>query len=283
MNDYIVIGYPLAHSMSPAIHNASFEALGLPHRFGARALQRDELDAFIKALPASQIRGVAVTIPHKTAVLPYCEVRESEVEAIGAANTLLVREGILSAFNTDAPAAGLALREAGVTLHGARVVVIGAGGAARAVCYRLLHEGIASLTIANRTFPRAARLADDLRRTVRSRETVSAIPLAGEELSRALAVADILVNTTSVGMHPREDASPLPAGMLRSGLVVMDIVYNPAETRLLREAREAGAKAIPGTEMMVYQAVEQERIWLGIEAPVDVMRKALLRALGKAP
>lgn len=283
MTRYAVIGWPLGHSMSPAIHNASFEALGLSCRMEAVAVPPAGLDAFMRSLPSSGLCGVAVTIPHKAAVLTYCASVEPGAGKIGAANTLAVGEGgNLGAHNTDAAAAARALREAGVEVAGRRAVVLGAGGAARAICYRLLRDGAAHVAIANRTLSRAEALGRDLGRVCGAAGRVAAVPGSGAALEEALASAGILVNATSVGMSPRAGESPVPRALLRAGLAVMDIVYNPIETRLLADARRAGAAAIPGTEMFLYQAAEQERIWLGVEAPVEVMRKALLSGLGRS-
>ncbi|MCX6357901.1 MAG: shikimate dehydrogenase [Candidatus Aureabacteria bacterium] len=277
---YAVIGWPLGHSMSPAIHNASFLALGIPEHFEARPISPAEFDRFMRALPGGPLKGVAVTIPYKTDVLRFCASLSPEAVAIGAANTLRVDGGGIRAFNTDAGAAVRVLSEAGVRLKGKRAVVLGAGGAARAICVELLREGVDSLVIANRTLARGTALRDELLR-VAPHATVGTVPLNGDELRDVTGAADLLVNTTSVGMYPRVEESPVERPLLRKGLAVMDIVYNPIETTLLKYAREAGAVAIPGTEMLLHQAVEQERIWLGVEPPLGVMREALLSELSR--
>ncbi|HOE27156.1 MAG: shikimate dehydrogenase [Candidatus Aureabacteria bacterium] len=283
MRRYAVIGWPLGHSMSPAVHNASFRALGLPCRFESIPVPPDGLDAFIRALPASGLRGLAVTIPHKCAVLARCATVAPDAAAIGAANTVTVGEdGGLAACNTDAPGALRALAEAKVAVAGARAVILGAGGAARAICWGLLRGGAASVAIANRTPARAERLRDDLARACGAERRIAVIPAAGPALAEAVASAGILVNATSVGMHPKTGESPIRREFLRPGLSVLEIVYNPIETRLLADARAAGAVAIPGMEMLLWQAAEQERVWLGVEAPVDEMREALLSGLGRS-
>lgn len=280
---YVVIGWPLGHSMSPTIHNASFRALGLPCRFKAVAVTPAGLDAFMRSLPASRLRGLAVTIPHKTAILSYCASVEPDAAEIGAANTVTVGEdGRLGACNTDASGAMRALADAGVAVAGIRAVVLGAGGAARAVCWGLLRGGAASVIIANRTFARAEGLRDDLARVCGDAGRVAVVPATGAALAGALSSAGLLVNATSVGMSPRAGESPVGRELLRPGLAVMDIVYNPLETRLLADARAAGAAAIPGTEMLLRQAAEQERVWLGVEAPLGAMREALLSVLGRS-
>ncbi len=279
---YAVIGWPLGHSMSPLIHNASFDALEINDRFIALPLSPSEFEPFMESLPSSNLRGLAITIPYKTEVLNYCSERASEVKAIGAANTISVGEdGGLVAYNTDAGAAGRALKEAGVELRDEKVVVLGAGGAARAICFQLLWQKAGAVTIANRTLSRAESLSEGLQQAF-SDADVTAIPLNNDALAEALETARIIVNTTSLGMYPYVDECPVDTGLLKSGMVVFDIIYNPVETKLLRAAREKGSKALPGTDMLVYQAAEQERIWLGVDAPINMMRKALLKELSKA-
>jgi shikimate dehydrogenase len=281
VDEYAVIGWPLGHSMSPLIHNASFEALGLDCRFVARPLSPAEFEPFMKSLPASSLKGLAVTIPYKTEVLRYSNIRAKEVEAIGAANTISVREnGELGANNTDAGAASRALREAGVAVGGRRVVVLGAGGASRAICFQMLWEKAASLAIVNRTVSRAERLRGELIRSA-SDTVVSVIPLEAGALSDTLETADVVINTTSVGMYPRVDECPIDTALLNEGCAVFDIVYNPVETKLLKDARKKGACVIPGADMLVYQAASQEDIWLGVDAPVEVMKTVLLKELSK--
>lgn len=275
--DYAVIGWPLGHSMSPVIHNASFRALGLGCRFEARPVPPSGFAEFIKSLPSTSFGGLAVTIPYKSEILGHCRERDETVRAIGAANTVRVGpDGGLEAFNTDAGAASRTLREAGVDPEGARVVVLGAGGAARAICFRMLRDGAAAVTIANRTFERAERLREEMGPLASPPTELNAVPLERDALAAALGPADILINTTSVGMYPRVDESPVPAEILKEGLAVFDIVYNPRETLLLRAARERGGKTIGGTDMLVYQAAEQEKLWLGVDAPVETMRESLL-------
>jgi shikimate dehydrogenase len=235
----------------------------------------------MESVSSSPLKGLAVTIPYKTAVLKYCTLRSAEVDAIGAANTVTVAEnGELKADNTDAAAVGRTLRDAGADPKGKRIVVLGAGGAARAASAQMLLEGAAALTIANRTLSRAEGLKSDLGNSFPSAE-VAAIPIEGEALARALEKSHILINTTSVGMRPTVDETPVPAGLLTDKMAVMDAVYNPLETLLIKQAKERGARTITGMDMLVYQAAEQERIWLGVDAPLEVMREALLKALGK--
>jgi shikimate dehydrogenase len=263
------------------LHNTSFKILGFPQTFEALPLSPAQFEPFMGSLASSEYRGVAVTIPYKSSILPYCRVLDERVEAIGAANTLVVKpDGLLEAYNTDAGAASRALREAGAVPGGKRVVVLGAGGAGRAICFQMLWDGAAGLTVANRTERRARELEAALKRFFPGGERViRSCGLGSPELAESLRKADILVNTTSVGMYPRVDESPVEEGMLHDRLVVFDIVYNPLHTRLLAAARARGAGVVPGSEMLLYQGVEQERLWLGIDPPVAAMRDALLKAL----
>lgn len=279
-HEYAVIGWPLGHTMSPVIHNASFHALGLECTFSARELHPDAFDRFMRELPRSSFKGLAVTIPYKTKILSYCHEQDSTVSAIGAANTLRVEPGgALAAFNTDAPGAGRALAEAGVDVKGSRTVVIGAGGAARAICFQLMWDGAASIAIVNRTLSRAESLRGDLLHAASRDVTITASPLEKNALSTALEDARLFINTTSIGMYPRVDECPLDPDLLHDGIAVFDIVYNPVETKLLRAAKAAGAKTVPGTEMLLHQAAAQQRIWRSIDAPLNTMRAALLQIL----
>jgi len=281
---YAVIGWPLGHSMSPLIHNASFAARGLDCRLEARAVSPSQFEQFMNSA-AREYHGIAVTLPYKTEVLRFCKEQDERVVFIGAANTLWrMPNGEWQSYNTDAVAVSHSLRTADVEPRDKSVVVLGAGGAARAVCFQILLEGAARLTIANRTISRSESLKRDMINYFRGGVALETIDLSEGSLRIAISGADILINTTSIGMYPHTDESPVPPGLLKKELAVFDVVYNPMETRLLREARAAGARAIPGTEMLLYQAAEQERIWLGEEAEVDVpvMRAALLKELGRS-
>jgi len=279
---YAVIGWPLGHSLSPLIHNASFKALGRDYAMEAVPISPALLDRFMNT-DARAYHGIAVTIPYKSEILRFCKEISEEAAAIGAANTLaLTPPGDWHAYNTDAVAVGLSFARAGVELRGKRVLVLGAGGAARAACFQVLLDGAARLTIANRTGGRAETLKSNLLRRFEGAE-INTAGLDEDALRTAIGSAEVLINTTSIGMHPRTGESPVPPGILNGGLIVFDAVYNPLETRLLRDAAGAGAKTISGAEMLVYQAVGQEKIWMGADAPADLMREALIKRLGQAP
>lgn len=269
-----LLGWPVEHSRSPQMHNAAFAHLGLDWHYLLLPVAPSDVPDAIRGVRALRFAGVNVTVPHKQAVIPLLDGVRDEAEAIGAVNTIVNQEGCLIGYNTDAAGFLRALRDAGVEPSGCRAVVLGAGGAARAVVYALLSQD-AAVTIANRTVARARTLATDIGAIFDIYPTV--VPLtANSALARAVAYADLLVNATSLGMAPQVDADPLPAGLdIAADLVVYDLVYNPRETRLLRRARAAGAAALGGLGMLLHQGAVAFELWTGQEAPIAVMRAAL--------
>ena len=268
-----VIGNPVGHSLSPAIHNAAFRKLGL--NFVYLAWQVETIGDAIKGLRAlGNFRGASVTIPHKVAAIPFLDRVEGTAQRIGAINTILAEKGELTGYNTDATGALRALRESGVELKGRRVVVLGSGGAARAIAFALAAESLADkLTLLGIEDLERTTLARD----VRSQATVTVEDFHLDEttLRQVLPDAQVLIHCTPVGMSPKADTTCVPASLLHAGLAVMDIVYNPLETRLLKDAKHAGCKTIPGLEMFLNQAVTQFELWTNQPAPVDVMRSVL--------
>jgi shikimate dehydrogenase len=241
------------------MHNAAFAEAGIDAIYLAFDVHPDRLGSALAGARALGVRQLAVSLPHKEAVLAHLDEVAASARAIGAVNTVTLRDGRLVGTNTDWIGAVRAL-ERNVELAGARVVVLGAGGTARALVYGLVERG-ASVTVLNRTLDRAEWLADEL-------GAANAGPLG--DLART--PHEVLVNTTSVGL--RTDDSPVPASNLLAESLVMDVVYDPEETRLLRDARARGADTITGKWMLVYQAAEQFREWTGREAPLDAMARA---------
>ncbi len=269
-----LLGWPVAHSRSPAMHNAAFEALGLNWRYLLLPVAPEDVGDAVRGLRALRFAGANVTVPHKQAVMSFLDEVTLEAQAIGAVNTIVNRKGRLVGYNTDALGFLRALREAGFEPRGCRAVVLGAGGAARAIVYALLGAR-ATVTVANRTVEKAHRLADELGRLFGARVSVMSLH-ASRALARALAEADLLVNATSVGMAPHADACPLPADVpIPPSLTVYDAVYNPRETMLLQLARRAGARAVDGLGMLLHQGAVAFELWTGVKAPVEVMRGAL--------
>lgn len=262
------------------MHQAALAALGLAHSYQAVAVPPAELGAAVAALRSDAVLGANVTVPHKEAVLPLLDSVSDAARSIGAVNTISKQAGKLTGDNTDVHGFQALLDAAGVSLSATRpprVVLLGAGGAARAALWVLGQR--AQTVIVNRTVSRAQALADDFR----GHALVSSV--AGQPDLELLARADVLINTTSVGMERDgrdPDESPLPPGLLPAHAVVIDMVYRPALPRLLREAAAAGLKVQGGVEMLVQQGAQSLRIWTGAEPPVEQMRAAVVRALSVA-
>ena len=272
----VIIGNPIVHSLSPAIHNAAFAALGLNFVYTAHRVE--DVEAAVRGIRALGIRGASVTIPHKLAVIPFLDEVDPVAAGIGSVNTIVNNEGKLQGSNTDGEGAMKALNEAGVILEGKRVVMIGSGGAARAVGFTLAAKAkLRSLTILGIIEPELEKLAGDI--AEKTPLKAKGKRMKDEVLAEEIEKAELVIQCTPIGMHPKVDETPIPAKLLRRDLIVMDIVYNPRETRMLREAKAAGAKVIPGLEMFLNQAVLQFEKWTGKPAPVAVMRGVLEKNL----
>lgn len=262
MEVYGLIGNPVEHSRSPAMHEAAFEALDIDARYVTFEPAADALEPAIAGAAALDIAGLNVTVPFKEAVLEYVDP-VGAAATIGAVNTVDFSTGTAPrGYNTDAAGARRALQAHDVTIDGATAVVVGAGGAGRAVAWMLTDSG-ATVRIANRTVDRATALASTL--------DAEGYPI--DAIPDLLPEADILVNATTVGMQ--EDRSPVPAPALHADLAVLDAVYDPVETRLLSEAAAVGASTIDGVWMLLYQGVTAFEVWTGREAPVEAMNTAL--------
>lgn len=268
-----LLGNPVEHSLSPAIHNAAFEQLGL--NFVYLAFKVEDLPNAVKGLRAlGNLRGFSVTIPHKVAIIPLLDEVEQTARNIGAVNTIVIENGKLIGSNTDASGARRALTEAGVGLKGEKVLMLGSGGAARAIAFALAaNAGLAGLTILGIDDKERQALAKD----VKSKTSLQVLDgtITDDALRQAIDESKVLLHCTPLGMHPNVHQSAVPATLLKPHLTVMDIVYNPLETKLLAEARTAGCKTIRGIEMFLNQAVGQFELWTKQKAPADVMRKVL--------
>ncbi len=271
-----IIGDPVEHTMSPAMHNAAFAELGLDYAYLPFRVRPEELGNAISGIRALGIIGLNVTIPHKVAVIPFLDRLDPLAEKIDAINTIINDGGVLTGHNTDATGFLQALKERGITPEGKKTVILGAGGAARAIAFILARNG-AGLTLLNRTPERARGLARRITEEPGRQVIVKAFD--EDNLTEALRAAQVLVNTTSAGMAPRADETPVPAKLLRRDLTVFDIVYNPVRTRLLREAEAAGARVINGLDMLVWQGAIAFEKWTGRQAPVEVMKREAMKAL----
>ncbi|WP_339236123.1 shikimate dehydrogenase [Paenibacillus sp. FSL R5-0517] len=270
-----VMGDPIAHSKSPAMHNAALLAAGVNGMYMPLHVHPDQLEAAVRGIVALGYRGVNVTIPHKEQVMQYLDVIDESARLIGAVNTIVNEGGTLTGYNTDGIGYVRSLKEEAVPeLAGKRIAVLGAGGAARGVIYALALEKPEHIHILNRTADRAIALASDLRGHGLGEISGSGM----EEVANVLATADIVINTTSAGMHPHVDDVPVDPSLIREGAAVSDLIYNPLETRLLRESRMRGCTVHGGLGMFVYQGAVAFEHWLGIPAPVETMRRAVLNS-----
>jgi len=272
-----VIGNPVAHSLSPAIHNAAFDELGLD--FVYVAFRVEDLKSALAGMRALRnFRGMSVTIPHKIEAMG-CVDEIAEVDrSIGSINTIINDNGRLIGLGTDGPGALKALTDAGVELAEKHVLMLGAGGAARAIAFTLARSTrLCTLTLLDINEEMLRGLAADLRGGTAA--GIEAEPLTDEALARAMEHADVIINCTPIGMHPKENVSLVPVGLFRPGQSVFDIVYTPLETRLLADARSRGLTVISGVEMFINQAVLQFRHFTGIDPPVEVMRRVVMERL----
>ncbi len=273
-----VIGDPIEHTLSPIMHNAAFNALKLDFTFLAFKVKPAELENAVNGMRALNIRGLNVTMPHKSTVMNYLDRTDLSAQIVNSVNTVLNKEGKLFGFNTDGVGALKALRENGVELKGRKVLLLGAGGAARAIAYAMAKESD-ELAVLNRTPKQAQALAKLLEKTANKK--IGSGALSPREIQQNLQDSDILINATSIGMKPKADESLVAPKLLRPDLAVMDIVYNPIETKLAKDAKAAGAKVVSGVEMLIYQGAASFEIWTGKSAPVEVMRQAALSHLAK--
>lgn len=266
-----LIGHPVGHSLSPAMHNAAFAADGLDFVYVCLDVDPEDLPAAVRGAAALKMRGFNVTMPHKQAMAALVDELDEGARISGAVNTVVIEDGILRSYNTDGGGMVLACREAGMELSGRRALILGAGGAAAAIAIAFGDAGIGELHIANRSTEHAAELRDKLRAA--GMENVEIHPL--DTLDKAVSNAEVIVNTTPLGMRDG-DPLPLPVERLAEGAVLCDAVYRPGtETALVRLGRERGVRVVAGGRMLLYQGVLAQQLWTGREPNVKVMDRAL--------
>ncbi|MEM7738479.1 MAG: shikimate dehydrogenase [Deinococcota bacterium] len=275
-----LLAYPAGHSLSPVMHNAALGALGIEARYDAWEVAPEGLEHAVNQLRQPQVYGANVTIPHKQAVMPLMDSLTEAATAIGAVNTIVNQDGLLLGHNTDAIGYTRALTEdAGVGLAGQQVLILGAGGASRAIVYALLQAQAASIDIYNRTVSKAEAL-------VGAFGHLGDVQVVGEVgLESTAKQSSLIINTTSVGMEHdgiAPDISPLATEMLPATGFVSDIIYRPAETRLLREARAKGLATQNGLPMLIYQGVASFERWTGQRPDTQVMLQAAQKVLSQA-
>lgn len=273
---YGIIGDPVEHSLSPGMHNAAFKELNLDSIYVPFHVKSEELEEAVQGAYSLGIKGLNVTIPHKTEVMKYLDYLDIAAGLIGAVNTIEFGENGIVGHNTDGIGAVRAIEEF-IPVKNKKIVILGAGGASRAICFQLLLSGVNDLIIANRTIEKANELKGDLVEKLDHDVTVTGLD---KKLQEELEDADILINTTPIGMFPNINQEPVvKANMMHPNLVVNDIVYNPLKTNLLKEAEKAGAKPVSGIKMLMYQGVEAFKIWTGIEPDIEIFQKVLSKEL----
>ncbi len=273
-----IIGNPVSHSLSPAIHNAAFKAKDLDFVYVAFRVE-DVKNALAGMRALHNFRGMSVTIPHKTQAIRYVDEVSEADRAIGSINTVIKEEDKLRGLSTDGPGALKAIRDAGVEVRGKRLLILGSGGAARAIAFTFaLQASVTELQILDIDQRMLNKLVADLR--TNTDVTVRSALLNDSALEAAMKQADIIIHCTPVGMYPDDDASLVPAEFFQPHQVVFDIVYTPFETRLIGAAKARGIKAIHGVDMFINQAVLQFEHFTGVEAPAAVMRRVVMENLG---
>lgn len=275
-----VIGDPVSHTLSPAMHNAAMAVLKLDYVYMAFRVKSAELGAAIQGVKALGLRGLNVTIPHKIAAVQFMDELDPLAADIGALNTIVNDNGRLKGYNTDAGGFLQSLLAAGFNPKGKKAVLLGAGGAARAIGFALAQSGAQITILARKTgLEHAVLLAENLSRVAKSK--IIALELIDINLKTTLRPADLLVNATSVGMTPDTEETPVSSRLLKPELTVFDVIYAPLETRLMRESAAQGCNTVSGLEMLVRQGALAFELWTGEQAPLDIMRRAALSALSR--
>jgi len=272
-----IVGSPVKDTLCPRMHNAALRHLGIDALYAPYEIDASELRQLVRAMPLLRFFGMSVTIPFKERVIRFMDEVSDEARQVGAVNTICVDKGRLVGHNTDGAGFVTALKaEGGISLRGERVVILGAGGAARPIAFHVLRQGVERICLANRTRARALALRRSLLRHF-PEATVDVAGLDGSAFRDSVGAARFIVNTTAVGMKKR-DRSIVPSRLISSSHVVVDIVYKPLRTPLIRAAEKAGARTFNGLGMLLYQGVLAFRLWTGKPAPVDVMKRALRSA-----
>ncbi|TMW73887.1 shikimate dehydrogenase [Alteribacter natronophilus] len=270
-----VFGHPVAHSMSPVMHQAALRELNLEGSYEAYDIAPDELKEGIESVRSEGYRGINITLPHKVAVMEYLDHVSEEAQAIGAVNTVVNEDGKLTGYNTDGQGFLESVLERTGDLPDKRVLIIGAGGAARAVSVSFARHGVEELVITNRTLSKAREIAE------RCRQWCEVRVLPATMAQAAFTGFDLIVNTTPIGMFPDTDRMPMSLETVRRNALVCDLIYNPERTRWLSEAEKRGAKTLNGIGMFVNQGALALEMWTGKKAPRIAMEKAVVEELKK--
>lgn len=282
MNILGIMGYPIGHTLSPLMHNTAIKYLGLDYTYLPFEVKKEDIALAVGGIKGLGIKGINVTIPHKEAVIPYLDDMDENAGLIGAVNTIKLEGNMLKGYNTDGIGFLQSLkRDAQKDVHGKKVILLGAGGAARAIAIHVAFAGAESLLIANRTAERGKKLAGHINKKLKAKSSklkVKAISLEDTSLLEHFKKVDIIINTTSVGMKS-SDKPLFPYNYISDRHLVCDIVYKPLKTALLEEASKRGAKTLNGLGMLIYQGSLSFKIWTGCKMPVEIVRNELIKKL----
>lgn len=271
-----VVGHPIEHSMSPPMHNNAFKQLNMDYVYVAFHVLPDNVEKLIDSCKTLDIKGLNVTIPHKTSVIPFLDEIDPTAQKIGAVNTIQFRNGIAKGFNTDGIGAIKSLQKY-TALDGKNILILGAGGASKAISFTLINENINSLVIANRSKENACNLITNIKKQCEF-EGISYVDI--KDADELIGDMDIIINTTPIGMYPKHEAEPpVKTDNINGKHIVMDVIYNPLETVFLKEARLNGATTINGTSMLINQGLESFEIFTGQKASYESFEEALLEQL----
>jgi len=277
----ILLGTPLGHSISPPMHNRVFETLGMDYCYLPVEVNADNLEKVFSGLIRMNVAGFNVTIPHKIRIMKYLDELDPLAATIGAVNTICVKDGRTKGYNTDGLGFSRSLaEETRLSVQGKRFFLLGCGGAVRAIAMTLAFEGADKIIICNRTVAKAQALVTEINAKIRTCAEV--VEQTVDHQAKALETCDVLINGTSVGMHPEDDALPIDSSLLLAHLTVADIVYNPLKTKLLRAAEKQGCRAIlPGLGMLIYQGAAAFKLWTGVEPVITEMSKVAYALMKK--
>lgn len=269
---YVLLGNPLGHTVSPHMHNLAFEKLSMDSCYFPVEVSTEDLGTVFKGLSKMNVGGLNVTIPHKIDIMEFLDELDPVAASIGAVNTIRIEKGKSIGFNTDGEGFIQSLEEeSGTSVNGKRFFIIGCGGAARAISMTLAFRGAKKIYICNRTTKKAEQLATEINNKINP--CTEAVLSEQADQKKALDQCDVLINSTSIGMHPDVNIMPIDESLLRKELIVADIVYNPRETKLLQRAKAKGCLTVPGIGMLIYQGVEAFKLWTNVQPPVEEMRK----------
>ncbi|PHR29748.1 MAG: shikimate dehydrogenase [Desulfotalea sp.] len=274
----VLLGNPLAHSVSPLMHNRVFEKLGMDYCYMPVEVTGENLGKVFAGLSRMNVAGLQVTIPHKMAIMEYVDELDPLAATIGAVNTITVKNGKTKGYNTDGAGFVQSLEEeAHISVKDKRIYIVGCGGAVRAIAMTLAFKGVEKIYIQNRTVAKAQELADEINTKICSCTEVVGTSLEAQK--ELLEHCHVLINGTSLGMHPHDDISPIDSSLIGSHLVVADIVYNPLMTKLLRTAKDKGCTVVPGLGMLIYQGAAAFKLFTGVEPLIEEMSEVVYAAM----